>query len=98
MARLPRSRLKPHISLVFLLFFFALLLIALQVFMFPCKHCAVPEKFSASSPAGLRNHQNKCGGYLKHEADAAEHRKSAAALSKKKKFKLPVHKARMVHL
>jgi hypothetical protein len=98
MARLPQRRLKPRISLVFLLFFSALLLIVLQVLMFPCKHCTVPEKFSASSLAGLRNHQNKCGGYLKHEADAAEHRKFAAALSKKKKSKLPVRKARMVCL
>jgi hypothetical protein len=98
MARLPRSHHKPQISLFFLLFCSAILLVVLQVLMFPCNHCSGAQKFSASSRGGLRNHQNKCGGYLRYEADAAEHRKSAAALSKKKKTKLPDRKARIVCL
>jgi hypothetical protein len=96
MARLPRSRLKLQIASLFCLLLPALLL--LVYFMFPCKHCLGPENFTASSLGGLRNHQNKCEGHLRYQGEAAGHRRSAAALSKKKKSKLSDRKARLVCL
>jgi hypothetical protein len=96
MARLPQSHLKLRIAWLFCVLLPALLL--LVYFMFPCKHCLGPEKFTASSPGGLRNHQNKCEGHLRHQGEAAGHRRSAAALSKKKRSKLSDRKARLVCL
>lgn len=93
---MPRSRLKLHIASLFCLLLPALLLVV--CFMFPCKHCLGPKKFTASSLGGLRNHQNKCEGHLRHQGEAAGHRRSAAALSKKKKSKLSDRKARLVCL
>ena len=93
---LPRSRLKLKIALLFTLLLPALLF--LVHFMTRCKYCLGPEKFTASSLAGLQNHQNKCEGYLRNEVGAAEHRRSAAALSKKRKSKLSSRKARLVRL
>ena len=96
MARLPRSRLKLQIASLFCLLLPAFLL--LVYCMFPCKHCLGPEKFTALLLGGLRNHQNKCEGHLRHQGEAARHRRSAAALSKKKKSKLSDRKARLVCL
>jgi hypothetical protein len=92
----PRSRLKLRIACLFCLLLPALLL--LVYFMFPCKHCLGPEKFTASSRGGLRNHQNKCEGHLRYQGEAAGHRRSAAALLKKKRSKLSDRKARLVCL
>jgi hypothetical protein len=61
--------------------------------MFPCKHC--PERFSALSARGLTQHQRKCQAFLKHEAEANQRRKTAAASYKVRQTRLKVRKARL---
>lgn len=91
---IPRARQKPlkhQLALFCGLALFVFLLVVKH--MFPCKHC--PKKFVVVSSRGLRQHQNKCDAYLRHEAEAAEHRRSASVLSKTKRSRLANRKARI---
>ena len=54
--------------------------------MFPCKYCA--ERFTALSARGLTQHHRKCRGFLKHEAEANQRRKTTVASNKIRRTKL----------
>jgi hypothetical protein len=89
MVKHPRSRPKLRIAVVFLL---SLILFSV-LFMFACKRC--PDKFSAASAGGLRQHQKKCQAFLKREEDANQRRKATATSSKVKRAKLKDRKMRL---
>ena len=54
--------------------------------MFPSKYCA--ERFTALSARGLTQHHRKCQGFLKHEAEANQRRKTTVASNKIRQTKL----------
>jgi len=88
MAKHSRSRPK------LIVFSLSLFLFTLSVwFMFPCRHC--PEQFGALSARGLTQHQRKCQGFLKHEAEANQRRKTTAASYKVRRTRLKDRKARL---
>jgi hypothetical protein len=84
MAKRPQSHPKLQTAVVFSLLLF--LFILSVSFMFPCKHCQ--DGFSALSVGGLTRHQNKCQGFLKHEAAAIERRKATVISMKARRTKL----------
>ena len=89
MVNRPRNRPKLRLGIAI----FYLLSILLVLHMFPCKHC--PDRFSALSVGGLKQHQKHCQAFLEHEVDMNQRRRATAASSKVRRAKLKDRKMRL---